>query len=300
MLIALLCLAVAPAASALQTGVSSCQTLTAPGAYVLTGDVGAVDATCMVITASNVKLDLAGHTISCTGTGFAGSCQVPAFGPTGALVAPNLTGVAVIGPGTITGFDNGVAVQDSNALVTGITVTGPGPCPPASCSRPISNGIIAIRQAGVNLSRNDVSNYAIGLRPFSAQCPGGGAACVLNGNTVHDNNCLGIQLVATTGYTLTQNVASVNGSAPCFPTAGIGFADGSTGNTVANNDSSNNFGFGIAAGPGNNGNDIVNNTARGNTVADLRGFLSSNTWNDNNRCNTESGTVPGTVCNPGE
>jgi parallel beta-helix repeat protein len=291
---------VAPIASAAPTAVSSCQTLSVPGAYALTADFAVVEATCITITASDVKLDFAGHTISCTGTGFAGSCQVPTPGSNGVDVAPNLTGVVVTGPGTITGFDNGVAIQDSNALVNGITITGPGPCPPSTCSRPISNGIIAIGQSGVNLSRNDVSNYAIGIRPFLAQCAGGNAACVINGNTVHDNNCLGIQLVATAGYTLTQNAASANGSDACFPTAGIGFADGSTGNTLANNDSSSNVGFGIAAGPGNNGNNILNNTARDNTVADLRGFLSSNTWNDNNRCNIESGTVPSTVCNPGE
>jgi len=296
MLIALALMA--PAASAAPAPVSTCQTLGAPGAYALTADIAVVDASCISITASDVRLDLAGHTISCTGSGFSGSCQVDAFGSTGVLVASSVSDVSVMGPGTIAGFDNGVVIQDSNALVQGITVTGPGGCDPASCSRPISNGIMAIGLSGVNLLGNDVSNYALGLRLLSVQCPGGAAACVLIGNTAQDNNCLGIQLSNSTGYTLTQNVARGNGSTPCFPTAGIGLG---TGNTVTNNDSSNNFGFGIAAGPGQNGNIIVNNTARGNTVADLRAFPgTSNIWNDNNRCNTQSGAVPSGVCNPGE
>lgn len=127
----------APVASAAPTGVASCQTLGVPGAYALAADVAAVDATCMVITASNVKLDLAGHTISCTGGGFAGSCQVPEFRSHGVQVAPGLTGVVVTGPGTITGFDNGVVIEDSNALVKGITITGP------ACTRPTARGLPA-------------------------------------------------------------------------------------------------------------------------------------------------------------
>jgi hypothetical protein len=70
-----------PAASASPIGVSSCQTLASPGAYALTSDVTAVDSTCIDITASDVTLDLAGHTMTCTGSGFEGSCQVPGRSP---------------------------------------------------------------------------------------------------------------------------------------------------------------------------------------------------------------------------
>jgi hypothetical protein len=69
-------------------------------------------------SASDVHLDLAGHTISCAGSpdGFAGSCQVPgSVASQGIIIASNLTGVVVTGPGTITGFDTGVAIQSSNA-----------------------------------------------------------------------------------------------------------------------------------------------------------------------------------------
>lgn len=296
----------APMTWAAPISVSSCQTLGAAGAYELTADVAAVDATCLEITASDVKLDLAGHTISCTGSGFGGSCQVPAAAVNvGVVIAPNLTGVAVMGPGTISGFDTGVAIRDSNALIVGITFTGP-PCDPAACSRPFSTGIIALGRSAVNLSRNDVSNHAFGLRIDGVECAGDAAACVLSRNTVHDNSCQGILLVATTGYTLTRNVARSNGVIACFPRGGITLVFGSTANTVTSNNSSANGGFGIRTGFGNrigpdtSGNHILNNTARGNTLGDLSEVDGANSWNDNNRCNTENGTVPSSVCNPDE
>ena len=58
--------------------------------------------------------------MSCTGLGFEGSCQVPAaFTNHGISVAAELTGISVKGPGTIDGFDNGVAIVGSDALVKG-------------------------------------------------------------------------------------------------------------------------------------------------------------------------------------
>ena len=310
-----------PAASAAPTGVSSCQTLASPGAYALTSDLSAVDATCIEITASDVKLDLAGHTMTCTGLGFEDSCQVPAaFTAHGVYVPPdlNLSGVVVKGPGTINGFDNGVAIAGSDALVKGITITGPV-CDASDCDRPLSNGIAIagtligdpsqghadVGPANVTLSENQVSNYARGIILIGPQCTGD-AGCVLKGNVVQDNfgpdHCVGIEAAATTGYTLTGNVASLNGAFPsCFPGGGIGLTAGSSGNVVTRNDSSNNRGLGIAVGPDTNANLFTNNSARGNTVADLFAFPGTeNTWLENNRCNTGSGAVPASVCDQDE
>jgi len=310
-----------PTASASPTGVSSCQTLASPGAYALTADLFAVDATCVEIRASDVRLDLAGHAMTCTGAGFDGSCQVPgAFTSHGVYVPPelNLTGVVVRGPGTIEGFDNGVSIVGSDALVKGITITGPA-CDPSDCDRPLGNGIVVVGHligdpsqgnadlgpANVSLSENQVRNYARGIILIGAQCMGD-AGCVLKDNVVEDNvgqdHCVGIEAAATTGYTLTGNVARLNGAFPaCFPGGGIGLTDGSTGNVVTRNHSSDNSGLGIAVGPETNGNLFAKNTARGNTVADLFAFpATQNTWLENNRCNTESGAVPPSVCNPGE
>lgn len=279
----------ASAASAAPTPVSSCGTLDSPGAYALSSDLATFDASCIDIAASDVRLDLAGHAITCTGAGFAGSCQTAAFGPTGVTVASGRSGVAVIGPGRLSGFDNGVAVFDSDALVKGVTVAGPLPCDPASCERPVSNAILVRGRSSVNVSGNEVSGYQRGVRLFITDCAG---TCVVNGNRAYDNSCNGIALEEATGFTVTRNIVFANGSDACFPTAGIGLAQAS-GNLIANNDVSRNHVFGLGVAPETNGNAFVNNTALDNALADLRAFPgTSNFWNDNNRCETESGRCP--------
>lgn len=311
---------VAPGASAASpTPVAACGPITAPGSYQVTGPLVSVASTCITISASSVTLDVNSQTITCVNpSGFFGSCQVFGPGPVGIDVGPGVTDVAVMGPGTITGFDTGVRVSSSNALVTGLTVTGPGPgvCTPGACFRPDSVGIEVNGTSGVNLLNNTESFHADGIHMDDVTCPGGDASCVLNGNIVHDNfsdpiPCHGITLFDTTGYTVTGNMISANGENG-FENGGIYLVGaGTTGNTVVNNNSSNNLGFGIAAsgafGVPVTGNNIVNNVAKGNTFsppvyADLAEITGAgpNSWNKNNTCNTETGTVPPGVCNPGE
>jgi parallel beta-helix repeat protein len=302
-------------ATAGPTPVSECRTLGAPGAYALAADIAVVDTTCIEITASNVTLDFAGNTLSCTGSGFAGSCQVPEFASRGISVASELTGITLKGPGRITGFDNGVVVDGSNAHVKGLTIAGP-PCDPIDCPRPTSNGILILGASGANLSANSVRGYLYGLRLIEVQCPGAGPGCVVNGNTVRDNTHWGILVDESSGYTITRNVVASNGTTAFFEefhAGGIAMGNGGDGTTIVGNTASNNVGWGIGLAPATTGNIIVNNTARGNQAggvrsgigdfeaADLMAFPgSSNTWNNNNRCHTEAGVVPPTVCNPGE
>jgi parallel beta-helix repeat protein len=302
-------------ATAGPTPVRECQTLGAPGAYALAADIAVVETTCIEITASNVTFDLAGHTLSCTGSGFAGSCQAPEFASRGVSVAPELTGIAVKGPGTITGFDNGVVVEGSNAHVKGLTIAGP-PCDPIDCPRPTSNGILVLGESGANLSANSVRGYLYGLRLLDVQCRGVDPICVVNGNTVRDNTHWGILVDESSGYTITRNVVASNGTTDffeAFHAGGIAMGTGGDGTTIVGNTASNNVGWGIGLAPATNGNTIINNIARGNQAggvrsgigdfeaADLMAFPeSTNTWNDNNRCHSEAGVVPPTVCNPGE
>lgn len=297
------------------TPVSGCRTLGAPGAYALAADIAVVDATCIEITASNVTLDLAGHTLSCTGSGFAGSCQVPEFTSRGVSVAPELTGITLKGPGTITGFDNGVVITGSNAHVKGLTIAGP-PCDLIDCPRPVSNGILVLGGSGASLSANSARGYLYGLRLFEVRCRGADPGCVVNENTARDNTHWGILVDESSGYTVTRNVAASNGTTAffeAFHAGGIALGNGVDGSTIVGNTAANNVGWGIGLAPATNGNTIINNTARGNQAggvrsgigdfeaADLMAFPgSSNTWNDNNRCHTEAGVVPPTVCNPGE
>lgn len=294
------------------TSVTACGPISAPGAYELTGDITSVFMTCIQITASDVTLSLNQHTISCVGPGFMGSCQTFGPGPIGIGVGPGVTGVAVMGPGVVTGFDTGIHVSSSNALIKRVEVSGPTCISPFLCDRPDSVGIEAGGVSGVNLLQNTVHNFADGIHLDEVTCPGGSASCVLNGNTAYDNSslpipCHGITLNATTGYTLTRNITHNNGENG-FENAGIYVVNGSTGNIITNNNSSNNLGFGVAAsGPGTSGNNFVNNVALGNTnLPPIYGDLGEvdgagpNTWNHNNTCNTEVGTVPPGVCGPGE
>ena len=307
--------ALLPSPATAATPVSRCRTLDVPGAYALADDIVVVDTTCIEITASNVTLDLAGHRLSCTGSGFDGSCQAPQFTSHGISVAPGLTGITVKGPGTVTGFDNGVVISGSNVHVSGLTIDGP-PCAPIDCSRPTSNGILVRGRSGVNLSGNSVRDHLYGLRLLVVQCPGADAACLLNGNAVRGNTHWGILVDVSTGYALIRNVVRSNGSIGMFElfhAGGIALGEGVAGVTVAGNDASDNVGWGIGLAPTANDNVIVNNIARGNQAdgarsgigdfeaVDLLAFPgTTNAWNDNNRCRTEGGVVPPTVCNPGE
>jgi hypothetical protein len=295
-----------------QTSVTTCGPISASGGYQLTQDLISLSATCIQITASNVTLFLNQHTIQCAGGGFLLSCQQFGPGPIGIDIGSGLTNVAVMGPGVVTGFDTGIRVSGSNALIKRVDVSGPMCLSPFTCARPDSVGIEVNGQSGVNLLQNSVHNYSDGIHLDDVKCPGGSASCVLNGNAAFNNfslpiPCHGITLNGTTGYTLTRNVAHNNGENG-FENAGIYIVNGSTGNTITNNNSSNNLGFGIAASmPGASGNIFVNNVALGNTfIPGVYGDLGEvdgagpNTWNNNNTCNTQVGTVPPGVCGPTE
>ena len=296
------------------TGLSGCGAISESGAYRLTANLVTSEASCLRVTASNVSLDLAGRTITCTGSGFAGSCQAPGPGPTGIAVDAGLTGITIRGPGVVAGFDNGVSIVNSSATITGLTVTGPV-CDEADCERPISNAIVVVGklnpdgsvdlgQARVNIVGNTVRNHGRGIALLGAECGGSTPACAIYGNTAEHNTgleCNGILLSGASGYAVVGNQVHGNGSGECFPSVGIAVGDGSTGNLVATNDASSNVAVGIGVGPGTDGNRFVSNTARGNPFADLSALAGTvNDWSDSNRCIIERGAVPASVCNPGE
>lgn len=91
------------------------QTLSAPGEYVLTGDLacsGTVSG--IVITSANVTFHLAGHTISNA------ACDLTVgFG--GIFVMNNVSGVEIDG-GTISGFNDGIDLNASSSQVRGMKI----------------------------------------------------------------------------------------------------------------------------------------------------------------------------------
>ena len=95
-------------AAGAQTGVSSCQTLAAPGNYFLMNNLNATG-DCLVIGAANVAIDLKGKSIKGNGTG---------SGITDGGVARKY---AVIANGNISGFNDGVNLQASgNAIISNL------------------------------------------------------------------------------------------------------------------------------------------------------------------------------------
>jgi len=152
------------------------------------------------IQASNVTIDLNGHTISCVSpTGFMGSCQP--VGPTstgnccfgiGVPLGP-ASGIVIRGPGVITGFSTGILFnQVAGLLIQGVTITGPA-IPSStdfdnhrggaggiqvlhtSCS-PLAPGYTTI------IEYNDISNQGYGIGFSGVSC------ALIQANNIHDNS----------------------------------------------------------------------------------------------------------------
>ena len=97
-----------------QTAVSSCQTLSAPGNYFLTGNLSATG-DCLVIAAANVAIDLKGKTI--TGNG----------GGSGITDDGGDRDYAVIVNGKIRNFDTGINLHSSgSAIISNINASNNG------------------------------------------------------------------------------------------------------------------------------------------------------------------------------
>jgi hypothetical protein len=111
-LAAVLLLAVRAPYAFAATAVSSCQTISTAGNYVLTTNLTST-ATCILIEANNVALDLAGHTISANGT------------PTGNGIDGGGSGRnnIVIANGTITGYIIGINfIANQNLAINNMKV----------------------------------------------------------------------------------------------------------------------------------------------------------------------------------
>jgi parallel beta-helix repeat protein len=104
-------LAIPTTAAAKVTSLTSCQAITSPGKYRLDAGVTAPPGSdCFDITAGGVTLSLNGHTV----TGSGGDVGIDVNG----------SGVKIVGPGTVSGFGNGIVLEGGDGSVRGVTVTG--------------------------------------------------------------------------------------------------------------------------------------------------------------------------------
>src|SRR5207248_1855773 len=116
----------------------------------------------------------------------------------------------------------------------------------------------------------------------------------------------GIGLLGSSGWKITHNRARQNGSR-ANGQAGIELQTGSNDNVVFANRSNHNLGPGITTDSDTSGNVIKGNVAIHNgkagvgpDLADANPAPSPNTWDPDNRCDYQAGSVPAGVCNPGE
>ncbi|PSP89181.1 hypothetical protein BRC90_05980 [Halobacteriales archaeon QS_4_69_34] len=183
------------------TPIDSCTTIDSPGNYVLAEDVTATDAdtdvnftedgTCIDVTASDVTIDGAGHTVNQRNAPVTGS----AFETVGIEVesSARLSNVTVTNL-VVTGFDRGVLydrvddgeVSDANASANG-------------------NGVVATSAPGIglaNVTANDSGGD--GLTLVAA------AGSTITGATASDNGAAGINVTGSPNATLSDSAARNN------------------------------------------------------------------------------------------
>jgi hypothetical protein len=229
--------------------------VTAPGSYVLTGDLVLPDENTRGIEISNspVTVDLGGHAIrrvtcsgsGCTwlpgdGVGIFGSASSGTTVRNGHVWGMGSIGLSLGTECTVDGVD---ASRNHNGFETGAG------CVVSHCTA-ASNGVYGIR-VGPGSSIQDSAARANGFAGFLAE-----SGSVLRGNTAYLNQGNGIEGVA--GVTVIGNTAYQNGE------YGI-LVD--TGSTVAGNASRSNGNDGIAAG---NGSIVQGNSVSSNTGVGLR------------------------------
>jgi parallel beta-helix repeat protein len=239
-----------------------------PGTYFLATDVGpcasGVDG--IDISASNVTLHLAGHTIA--GTATAGTCNFN-FGIFVFTSGPALlTNVTVLGSGTISNFFAGFVGENSaNSSVKFVTVT-------ANC--PFHSYGLAILSPGGQWK----------LQGNVVREPGENSTGILllqvNNNALVQNdvnNSLSLQ--DSSDNTVVNNTASDNSGGIFLGTITLG----SNNNQIHANTTSNNVGgVGLTIAVGSGGNNISGNRSFNNTPFDMEDDnpnCGTNTWQGN-------------------
>lgn len=277
------------------------------GAVTLTEDLHCTNQPGLRVGADNTVINLNGFTIDCAGTGYLGSCQ-ELGGPTGIEVYGK-KGVTILGPGMVNGFGTGILLLDANqAAVKGVTISGPSN-PLAADSRQAAIGIYA---AGVpcpivlggqsapltaDIRSNDISNQSQGVHLESQGC------ARISYNQIHGisrgaGSAFGVFLYGATNNEVVRNaIFNVGMNQPMD--MGMILMQGSSRNAIGSNSISNNQGNGITVFNKSSQNTFTFNSVRFNAtdLTDLSNG-SGNTWNPNNLCKTEAGSVPAGVCNP--
>jgi parallel beta-helix repeat protein len=226
--------------------------ITAPGAYLVQKNLSFAG-TAITVAASNVDLDLGGHTLSGT-SGLGDGIHVEGQSSVS------------IHDGAVQGFYTGVEVRSTlDAKVTNVTanlnifgIAGQNSTTRltvmgCAAARNGDTGIVFDSDSRANtISQNTTNQNYIGIR---ISC--GAFANTVMGNTANGNRFAGIQLECdTSGNTVTGNTTEDNGDR--------GISLYANGNTVTGNTSDLNMYSGIDIDGGSHGNTVADNSATGN------------------------------------
>jgi parallel beta-helix repeat protein len=237
--------------------VTACGTVIShPGAYYLANDLTQCATFGVSITASSVRLELRGHTIQLTGDTNDAAINA-AGGDTG------LSGLEIVGPGTLTGGFEGMNLQNVHH------------------SR--IHGLMILRNSfGMALNSGDFTSDTTATATVSAN------------NEIFDNVITG-----NTGHGITVNGGNDN---LFFRNNVSGNVNGGVGlllftannNVVTENTADVNDGWGIYIAPQSTGNKVMHNAAFGNGNSDLNdqsGACAQNTWADNSSASDTPGCI---------
>jgi hypothetical protein len=252
--------------------VSACGTLAGAGSfYFLTANLGPVSATCLVVTAPHVTLNLEGHTI--TGVWKPSTSGLPIAFPyeIGILIEPKAVGSKVEStvPGAVVdNFTDGIVDQANRAVIAG-------------------PGLVVDDNAGYGVSLHDVTGSVVRKLVVNDSNGAGiglelSASAILRGNMIGSSQIYGIWDQASTGATITNNDVDASGTAGIYLGCGL-TADlqdlscgASSGTEIEHNDLLDNGEFGVAIADENFDNSVQGNTVAGDKTYDLE--------DENTRC----------------
>jgi hypothetical protein len=207
--VALAAALVSPPAWADPTVITACQTISAPGSYVLANNLRLLTGPCLIIAASNVTIDLAGFNIlTSRGAPISAGKNVAGIAVrNGSISADRETGVNFAGDGSIV---EGLRIITSqaigiiaNGIVRGNTVVSdgtPGAVGIIATGAVTNNYVSGMDGAGISVGAgstvigNTATSNAIGIQ---ADCPsnltdntavGNGKNLVLNGDGCHNED----------------------------------------------------------------------------------------------------------------
>ena len=186
----------ARAANGVQS-IGACRTIDKSGSYVLAKNLDASAGDCLVITAGFVTIDLAGYTITGGGTG------------SGISNSSNTIFDITVMNGTVTNFENGVALQGRGHVVDGVRAVNNGGMGISLTSPGLGPGDNQVRNS--NGSRNGTFGIAVSSL-FGGGTRGGDSVI---GNVANGNGSGGIFVRCPS--TVLNNAASQNGD-PALPT----------------------------------------------------------------------------------